>query len=338
MGILGEQTAPDPSVATPAPTMNIPNTTSDSNSGGGLIGGAINAITGGAIGHIVSGLFAGSEDQRQYNQAAKLQGLQLQGAETIGGFNEAQQEKYWNDTNAEAQVQHLQNAGLNPALMYAKGGAGGSTIGAPAQMPTSATPTDPSARDQAATGMAMMMMQQKVMQSQADLNEAQAQKLKTVDTTNTQADTTLKGTQTESLTQGIENQKAQLALTNAQTDLTNIQNEIQGKTIDDQIETIAQTANSSQAQAESAMIQANIDQNTKDTKMNMIQQMYQNAMIDAALKTAQTQNTNAQTTVEQFKAGLAKAGISPDAPWYVKMVGDLMQKLGINPITKAEGQ
>ena len=33
----------------------------------------------------------------------------------------------WNKTNAEAQMKHLKKAGLNPALMYKQGGAGGNT-------------------------------------------------------------------------------------------------------------------------------------------------------------------------------------------------------------------
>ena len=35
----------------------------------------------------------------------------------------------WNKTNAGAQMEHLKEAGLNPALMYGKGGAGGTTSG-----------------------------------------------------------------------------------------------------------------------------------------------------------------------------------------------------------------
>ena len=31
----------------------------------------------------------------------------------------------WNKTNYEEQVKHMQAAGLNPALLYSKGGAGG---------------------------------------------------------------------------------------------------------------------------------------------------------------------------------------------------------------------
>ena len=44
-------------------------------------------------------------------------------------------EEMWEYTNYENQVKHLKAAGLNPALLYAKGGAGGSTAGAGAAGP-----------------------------------------------------------------------------------------------------------------------------------------------------------------------------------------------------------
>ena len=40
---------------------------------------------------------------------------------------------YWDYTNFENSVKHLKEAGLNPALYYAKGGQGGSTGGGQAQ-------------------------------------------------------------------------------------------------------------------------------------------------------------------------------------------------------------
>ena len=35
----------------------------------------------------------------------------------------------WNKTNYGAQLQHMKDAGLNPALMYGMGGGGGATTG-----------------------------------------------------------------------------------------------------------------------------------------------------------------------------------------------------------------
>ena len=43
----------------------------------------------------------------------------------------------WNKTNYESQVEHMKAAGLNPALLYSKGGVGGSTTGAGTAAPVS---------------------------------------------------------------------------------------------------------------------------------------------------------------------------------------------------------
>lgn len=41
-----------------------------------------------------------------------------------------------------------------------------------------------------------------------------------------------------------------------------------------------------------------------------------------------------ETTIKQFEAGLAKQGISPNSPWYVKIVGDLITKvLGLSSLS-----
>lgn len=77
-------------------------------------------------------------DQRQYAQQAKLQQLQIQGAKNLGDYNYRKQLEMWNATNLEAQMAHAKAAGLNPALLYAKGGATGQ-LGATGGMPQGAT-------------------------------------------------------------------------------------------------------------------------------------------------------------------------------------------------------
>lgn len=38
---------------------------------------------------------------------------------------------------------------------------------------------------------------------------------------------------------------------------------------------------------------------------------------------------DADNVIRHFKAGLAKQGISPDSPWYAKMVGELLKRAGL---------
>ena len=65
----------------------------------------------------------------------------------------------WNATNYESQVEHMKAAGLNPALLYSKGGAGGSASGAGTAAPVSDGTTQ-------AVGMGLQAKQIAISQAQ----------------------------------------------------------------------------------------------------------------------------------------------------------------------------
>lgn len=65
----------------------------------------------------------------------------------------------WNKTNYEEQVKHMEAAGLNPALLYSKGGTGGSTAGAGTAAPVSDGTTQ-------AVGMGLQAKQIAISQAQ----------------------------------------------------------------------------------------------------------------------------------------------------------------------------
>lgn len=80
------------------------------------------------------------QGQQNYNRTRNLMGIQLQNQQTLNAqqlrnqmlLNEQgmqQQLEMWKRTNYPAQVQMLKSAGLNPALLYGKGGMGGATSG-----------------------------------------------------------------------------------------------------------------------------------------------------------------------------------------------------------------
>lgn len=79
---------------------------------------------------------------------------------------------YWDYTNYENSVKHLKEAGLNPALFYAKGGQGGATGGGQAQGVGLPSTTPTMARIQA-QGMGAQLLNTL---SQVDLNKATAKK------------------------------------------------------------------------------------------------------------------------------------------------------------------
>ena len=103
-----------------------------------------NMLTGGLVNGVM-GLFGGSNraEQRQYQHEKEMMALQnkyntqaaaqsMEYAKTMNRINFEQQNQMfdkqaeWN--SAKSQKERLQEAGLNPALMYGIGGEGGSSV------------------------------------------------------------------------------------------------------------------------------------------------------------------------------------------------------------------
>ena len=97
----------------------------------------------------------------------------------------------WNYTNFENQMKHIKEAGLSPGLIYGMGGQGGSTQGAGAANGVG-LPQDQSVgmglrAQEIGVEMANALSQIKLNESQASKNEAEANKIKGVDTEAQQA-------------------------------------------------------------------------------------------------------------------------------------------------------
>jgi hypothetical protein len=86
---------------------------------------AAGAAIGGGAGLFMGGL----QNQQQQNQNSALIQQQLAAQKNMAEFNQGLQQQMWDYTNYENQVKHMEAAGLNPALLYGKGGGGGATTG-----------------------------------------------------------------------------------------------------------------------------------------------------------------------------------------------------------------
>jgi len=67
------------------------------------------------------------QERRNYRNNRRLMELQHQNQMGLNRQGHDLQMDMWNKTNYGAQVEHMKNAGLNPALMYKGAGAGGTT-------------------------------------------------------------------------------------------------------------------------------------------------------------------------------------------------------------------
>ena len=128
------------------------------------------------------------EEQLKYNR--NIMALQNQYQQQAAAQSQQYAKDYWDYTNAENQVQHLKNAGLNIGLMYGQSGAGGMGASGGARQESPEQPQNNP------IGMALQTQQieqQRRMndaqialtKAQADKAEEEAKKIKGVDTDKT---------------------------------------------------------------------------------------------------------------------------------------------------------
>ncbi len=143
--------------------------------GAGVVG-ALAGVATGALGMIGQR----RRERRSNRQTERLMGMQYDNQRNLNVQGQELAMKTWNETGYEAQKKQMENAGLNPALMYGMGGGGGQTAsggsgGSAAS--GSATQPQPMELGQALQG-AMMQAQVEVMKSQAKKNDAEADSLR----------------------------------------------------------------------------------------------------------------------------------------------------------------
>lgn len=154
------------------------------------------------LGAIMGVIGAASALQSGSNQSYNEEQAQLRQAQINkeqAKYSQGLAMEYWDYTNWENQVDHLKKAGMNPALMYAKGGAGGQTGGGQAQG-VGLSPSNQEAVKAQQIGMALQLAQLK---SQIEVNESVAKK-------NTAEAEKTAGVDTEAAKMGIKLSEAQV--------------------------------------------------------------------------------------------------------------------------------
>lgn len=251
------------------------------------VGGAASGGIAGAVGSVMGLPGKLLSNWIQGNQQEKF--LQQQEAmnEKFANFSMGLQKGMWDYTNLENQVKHANAAGLNPALLYAKGGQGGSTGTTPA-------PAGMGIASPGNENTATIAAQQAA--ADIDLKKAQAENLRA----QTPQTADLMQAQIASINQGINNQKAQEALTDAQTLTQKIQNSIQGETIDDQIATIRATSGQIENELQRAVRNNWIDKETMKDKIATIHGIMLSTFINNQLQKTNIQ-VNQQTLFTNMK-------------------------------------
>lgn len=258
------------------------------------LGSTIASLPGAALGLGLQSI----NDRRQIRQQEKLQNLQIQGQKQMMDYGYNKQLQMWQATSYPAQMEMMKKAGLNPGLMYGMGGGGGQTTGnAVGSVSGGNAPTGG-----VEIGMGMQLaLQMKMMQSQIDKTEAEAENIK-ADTANKPKEGENLEASTNSIIQGIKNQKQQAMLTNALANIANVEAAAKFRTYDATVNYIElQTENAVEIVAQNG-IKTNKDKATLSdeilqVKVNAIKTIVETGLI--RMQTAATK-TNIKLTEQQI--------------------------------------
>lgn len=224
------------------------------------------------------------QDERQIKQQQKLTDMQAKANEEAANRNQERMFEMWNKTNYGAQKKHLEDAGLNAALMYGMSGGGGATAaGAQEAGSTGGQASSGAANQQAQAAMGMQIAQIGLMTAQAEKTKAETEKIKGVDT---------------------ELGKTTMEKISAESKLANIQAEVAGMSQTDAVRTIQFTAEKALAEAVQAQQKQVINEETMNDQIAKIKTDAIGAMIENEAKRANINLTESRikeiaTNIEQ---------------------------------------
>ncbi|AXH77323.1 MAG: DNA pilot protein [Microviridae sp.] len=144
----------------------------------------------GAGGEVLGMLTSQATAKQQYKRTQQLMSKQQHNQMALNQQGQNLQMQTWRDTNYPAQVAMLKEAGLNPSLLYGKGGGGGATTGSQGGGSASM------GQAQQANPMGIeSIMQMNIMKAQTELIEAQKNKtIAETPKTGNLGDTSIEGT------------------------------------------------------------------------------------------------------------------------------------------------
>lgn len=231
-------------------------------------------------------LLAGANDRRQLKQQGKLQAQEIAGQKQMVDYNMAKQLQMWKATSYSAQKEQMEQAGLNPGLMYGMGGGGGMTTGQATGNVTGGRAPEGGGEMAMIKGMGLdrMMQAAQIENLKADTEKKKAEATKTGG-----VDTELGFTQIGSLTQGITNAAIVEKILEFEKRIKGIDANIANQTSGDKMGNIRSIAEAAASTAEMIERDNMIGAETREDKIKQIKAEAIGAVLRNTLTRADTQ-------------------------------------------------
>lgn len=226
----------------------------------------------------------------QSEHMAEQRRQQLEADKKMADYNYKLSMQKFKDTGYEAQAKQMRDAGLSVGLMYGGSGGGGQT----AQLSGSGTSAPQQMNMDSGMGIAALQAQtqNEVLKAQAENLKADTKKKEAEASKTVGVDTDLGNKQIESLTQGIENAKAQEELTKIESQLIDIRVRKENETYYSWLDRFENETSKIKAEAKSAMAESKVNQATINEKIGIIKQELINSGLQNILTEANINLTN----------------------------------------------
>jgi len=273
---------------------------------------------GGAVGGILGQIFSGWNTDKQVNANQDMINQQVAASKEMSNYSQGLQKEMWDYTNYENQKKHLENAGLNAALLYGKGGGGGATVGGGGMQGGSGGASRGGENIQGAI-MGMQMQTQaaqiEMMKAQANKANADADKTRGVDTENTGANTEYTKTLTGNAQ--IDGQIKQIA--------ANVANATEMAQIDRYKTEWAQEINKLEIlESQNKIAKGTVETQIKQAKQSLINSVTQNTLMKSNIK---LNNEKIREITETLLQNWGKLDLMQNAQEYAQKWG-----MGISPV------
>lgn len=232
-------------------------------------------------------LFGKKRRKQQLEQQGKLTDIQTAANKELADYGMGISKEMFEATGYGAQRRQMEQAGLNPALMYGSAGGGGSTSSASAGTATGGHASDEAARKQADIAQQGMALQNAMATSQIAVNKAQAKKLEAEAEKTSGVDTELNYKKIDEITQNVRGKQLQNSF-------DELRNDIMSDTWYDNVNQIKWNSTKSRYELELLMNQKDISDATKAATIQSYGLQVQNIAKELILKDKQINLTNEQ--------------------------------------------